>query len=339
MGNTAQVKKHNANLIREVLYEGGVWTKDTLARRTGLSSGTCRTILLEMLAEGEVAEEKIEGPQSGRPARWFRCNPDYALLALVRLCCEDDRKSIRFSLSDLTGAERSCEEVTEPMVTFETVCDFLTPRLAGLNNVRAIIVSYPGVVHNGGIGRWGDIGELFGVDLQHSLEERFQIPVAVDNDINLAAIGYAGGTGNLAYIGFPKKNLPGCGLIVDGRLLRGTRGFAGEVVYIPNRTWDEQRSAMSRPHGISEMILPILRAVTALLDPAAIILAGRDISPAERKFILTEREKLFMPEILPELVFLPDYSDDNRKGMIETGRALLRRLEECSGGNAVFPAG
>ena len=115
---------------------------------------------------------------------------------------------------------------------------------------------------------------------------------------------------------------------MDGHLLRGTRGFAGEIIYIQNRTWEEQKNIISKPHGIAEMLLPVLRAVTALLDPEFIIIAGRDISAGEQEFILAGREKLFMPEILPELIFLPDYSGDNRKGMIETGRALLRSRNE-----------
>lgn len=329
MGGTAQVRKHNAELIREILHGSALWTKDTLARQTGLSPGTCRTILLEMLKQGEVTEEKSGKNSDGRPARYFRYNPDYALMALLGLSYEDGRRYLRFSLADLTGAVRHHEEEILPAITLNTVCSFLKKRLAGRHNIRVLVVSYPGVVHhNGTIGNWGDIDELFGVELQRILQEQFALPVAIDNDINLAAVGYSGGTGNLAYIGFPEKHLPGCGLIVDGHLLRGTRGFAGEIIYIQNRTWVEQKNIISKPHGIAEMLLPVLRAVTALLDPEFIIIAGRDISAGEQKFILAGREKLFMPEILPELIFLPDYSGDNRKGMIETGRALLRSRNE-----------
>lgn len=329
MGGTAQVRKHNAELIREILHGSALWTKDTLARQTGLSPGTCRTILLEMLKQGEVTEEKSGKNSDGRPARYFRYNPDYALMALLGFSYEDGRRYLRFSLADLTGAVRHHEEEILPAITLNTVCSFLKKRLAGRHNIRVLVVSYPGVVHhNGTIGNWGDIDELFGVELQRILQEQFALPVAIDNDINLAAVGYSGGTGNLAYIGFPEKHLPGCGLIVDGHLLRGTRGFAGEIIYIQNRTWEEQKNIISKPHGIAEMLLPVLRAVTALLDPEFIIIAGRDISAGEQEFILAGREKLFMPEILPELIFLPDYSGDNCKGMIETGRALLRSRNE-----------
>ena len=204
MGGTAQVRKHNAELIREILHGGALWTKDPLARRTGLSPGTCRTILLEMLKQGEVTEEKSGKNSDGRPARYFRYNPDYALMALLGLSYEDGRRFLRFSLADLTGAVRHHEEEILPAITLNTVCSFLKKRLAGRHNVRVLVVSYPGVVHNGTIGNWGDIDELFGVELQRILQERFALPVAIDNDINLAAVGYSGGTGNLAYIGFPE---------------------------------------------------------------------------------------------------------------------------------------
>ena len=171
MGGTAQVRKHNAELIREILHDGALWTKDTLARRTGLSPGTCRTILLEMLKQGEVTEEKSGKNSDGRPARYFRYNPDYALMALLGLSYEDGRRFLRFSLADLTGAVRHHEEEILPAITLNTVCSFLKKRLAGRHNVRVLVVSYPGVVHNGTIGNWGDIDELFGVELQRILQE------------------------------------------------------------------------------------------------------------------------------------------------------------------------
>ena len=149
MGGTAQVRKHNAELIREILHGGALWTKDTLARRTGLSPGTCRTILLEMLKQGEVTEEKSGKNSDGRPARYFRYNPDYALMALLGLSYEDGRRFLRFSLADLTGAVRHHEEEILPAITLNTVCSFLKKRLAGRHNVRVLVVSYPGVTHIG----------------------------------------------------------------------------------------------------------------------------------------------------------------------------------------------
>jgi glucokinase len=67
------------------------------------------------------------------------------------------------------------------------------------------------------------------------LTERFQVPVYLDNDANLAALGewkYGAGRGhhNLVYI--TVSTGIGGGIIIDDRLLHGERGLAAELGHI-----------------------------------------------------------------------------------------------------------
>ena len=71
-GDTAQIKRINTNLIRRTMLAGNAWTKDMLAAQTGLSTATCRKILMEMLESCEVTELSPADPKGGRPARRFR---------------------------------------------------------------------------------------------------------------------------------------------------------------------------------------------------------------------------------------------------------------------------
>ena len=68
------------------------------------------------------------------------------------------------------------------------------------------------------------------------LSERFGVPVRIENDANLGALGeYRFGAGrdhrDLIYIKMGQRTI-GAGLILDGRLVRGASGFAGELAHI-----------------------------------------------------------------------------------------------------------
>jgi len=67
------------------------------------------------------------------------------------------------------------------------------------------------------------------------LEERFKIPSAIENDANACALAeftYGAGRGCKNMVFFTFGTGLGAGLILDGRLYRGTNGMAGEAGHI-----------------------------------------------------------------------------------------------------------
>ncbi|HMK21153.1 MAG TPA: ROK family protein [Terriglobales bacterium] len=70
------------------------------------------------------------------------------------------------------------------------------------------------------------------VDMGLELEQRFQCPVYLDNDVNMAALGehwrgIAQGVDDFVFVA-PGTGI-GSGIFLDGRLRRGHGGFAGEL--------------------------------------------------------------------------------------------------------------
>ncbi len=330
-GDTAQIKKINTNLIRQVMLTDEAWTKDSLALKTGLSTATCRKILMEMLVRGEVAELSLADPNGGRPARRFGYNRKFILFLLVRLDNSEVSQGISVSLADSGGEVIQSEEFVAKQISVPFLLDSLKGMVKQYPNIESIAVSYPGIIFNGKTICWMTESILDNVELASVLEKEFGIPTVVENDINLAAWGYAsqlpGRKANIAYIGIPERSLPGCGLVIDGKLLKGSRGFAGEVMYIENLTWEEQKQRLKRtPHGLAEMLWVMLRPITALLDPRQVIIAGKAIPPGEQRYILEKCEKMFSHEFLPELVFLNDHLADNFRGLLDFARRQFYRV-------------
>jgi glucokinase len=83
------------------------------------------------------------------------------------------------------------------------------------------------------------------VDMGAELEQRFQCPVYLDNDVNMAALGehwrgIAQGVDDFVFIA-PGTGI-GSGIFLDGQLRRGHRGFAGELfrMNLEWSRWEEE---------------------------------------------------------------------------------------------------
>lgn len=103
-------------------------------------------------------------------------------------------------------------------------------------------VGVPGVVDHaaGTVTRAVNLGIHDTVPLGAMLSRELRLPVAVENDLNAAAIGAAAALGrsDLAYLSIGTG--VAAGLILDGRLRRGHRGAAGEVGHLPFRSQGPQ---------------------------------------------------------------------------------------------------
>jgi glucokinase len=82
------------------------------------------------------------------------------------------------------------------------------------------------------------------IDLNRALEEEFRVPISIENDANVAAIGehwrgVARGWNNFVFIALGTGI--GSGIFVDGKLYRGRAGAAGEIqrLHVEWPRWQE----------------------------------------------------------------------------------------------------
>jgi len=103
----------------------------------------------------------------------------------------------------------------------------------------ALCISTPGVIDRSS-GRVTSLAYNVtpegGFDPLAVIRGRFDVPVLVDNNVNLAAVGekwfgLARGISTLVYIGIGAGI--GMGVIIDDELVRGAHGAAGEIGYLP----------------------------------------------------------------------------------------------------------
>jgi predicted NBD/HSP70 family sugar kinase len=114
-----------------------------------------------------------------------------------------------------------------------------SPQVAG-RKVRGISVGAPGItLHRDGIVKWAYTLDWRDFPLKARLSEHYQLPITVDNDVNLAAMGelwFGAGqeTQNMILIACGKGI--GAGIIIDGALYRGGSEASGEIGHsLPGR--------------------------------------------------------------------------------------------------------
>jgi predicted NBD/HSP70 family sugar kinase len=108
------------------------------------------------------------------------------------------------------------------------------------DQVETLNLSLPGLIDiDAGVLAYGPNLTWRQVDVVHTLMGRLRWPgtrVGVDNDANYGAmaeyaLGRSAGAANLLYL--VGEIGVGAGMIIDGRILRGATGFAGEVGHMP----------------------------------------------------------------------------------------------------------
>jgi predicted NBD/HSP70 family sugar kinase len=234
-----------ARRVAAVLRSRGPRTRAELIGLTGLSRPTVSAALADLTGAGLLTEETAPqiGPAGGRPATVFRLARDAGLAVGVDI----GRRHIRVAVADLGHrvlvdypAVLNLDADDYPQAALDAAARQVDAALATLGTGRADVVGVglgipAPVTRSGRIGSpallpaWADLLP------EDELSGRLGLPVQVDNDANLGALGeYVWGAGqqsaDLVYVKVATGI--GAGIVLDGRLYRGSAGTAGELGHI-----------------------------------------------------------------------------------------------------------
>lgn len=227
--------------VLAALRRHGPLSRPALAAHTGLSRATVAGLVDELAQDGLVDElaPRSEG-RAGRPAALVRLGRHAGAVLGIDI----DRGRVRVAVADLGHeilAERDAPadaEALDPehgLLAAERLVDaVLAEADVARTEVRAVGVGLPGPVTAaaGELGSSTILPGWAGVRAQERIGSRLGLPVLVDNDANLGALGEwtrgAGrGRANVAYV--KAGHGVGCGLVIAGAPFHGTGGTAGEL--------------------------------------------------------------------------------------------------------------
>src|SRR5258705_6438567 len=237
------LRTHNLGLVlRQVAGRPVPVSRADVAAATGLTKATVSTLVDELLAGSLLTE--VAPPsrtRAGRPATGLRLAAD----GPAGLGLEVNVDYLAGCLVDLTGAVRRHEvrPADQRGRPLEAVLDDLAALarklIAGAAQpIGGAALAVPGLVADGVVRLAPNLGWR-DVDVQAEMLGRLGElrPFTVDNEANLAALG------ELAQLAQPRPSFlyvsgeigVGAGIVLDGQLFRGGRGFGGELGHVTIR--------------------------------------------------------------------------------------------------------
>ncbi|MBP2078034.1 ROK family transcriptional regulator [Oceanobacillus polygoni] len=233
--NQHVVKKENKFLVLETIIHNSPISRADIATSTGLNKGTVSSLVNELLDE-KLINESGPGKSSGgrRPVMLL-----FNQLAGYSIGIDLGVNYILGVLTDLKGNICAEKQVNFSSLTYEEILDnvyMITDSLIAAApsspfDIIGIGVGVPGVVNKDKKILLAPNLNWRNVDLKSTLEQRYRVPVTIENEANAGAYGEKNfGIGktfnNIIYVSVGIGI--GVGLILNGQLYRGNNGFSGE---------------------------------------------------------------------------------------------------------------
>jgi predicted NBD/HSP70 family sugar kinase len=251
------LRELNEQAVLEAIFRAGPITRPELASRTSLSRPAISAVVSRLEQAGLVRASGARDGRRGRKPMAYVVSNRAGFVVGVDIGGANVRVGAANIFGELICDERESTAKDSPRSTSQQITAMVRRVVddASVKHERplAIGVSTPGVVDQDSrrvtslaynLSPGGDFDPL------SAIGDRFGVPVLVENNVNLAAVGerWAGvarGVPTFAFISIGAG--VGMGVIIDDELVRGAHGAAGEIAYLPSgvNPFDERH----RVHG------------------------------------------------------------------------------------------
>lgn len=307
--NISEKNKNILIILNHIINAGESMAADIVSA-TGLSIATVSRTLVLLKNLNLVISKGKEITEMGRHPDLFSLNHKYGYLLHFYMGAD----FIKGYISDLCGnilgtnTVEIMRDITidEFIVRIKTCKDALVKNNKNYKKLIAASIAVPGFVDekNKIIKRIPNIYNFEGVNLFDYLHNALQVPVIINNEARLSAVGEHIHShfdrSNMIYIDFTKYRGIGAGIILEGQLFIGKNGFAGEVgdILVDIRNFDQfdvgDEGFLERMAGIGTLI----ERVNALMS--------KGHAPVMRQILLKNNEKDIDLEMIERAVLEQD---------------------------------
>ena len=289
------LKRLNERTVLDEIRSDAPISRAEISRRAGISKPTVSLALQSLLRAGLVRETEAAPGRPSYGAVYFEPVPEAALVLGFDL----GARFLRGALSDLAGRVRARQDVELDGADAAGAPERSTRsarRLLGASGldsglVDGVVVGVPGVVEADGatVRLAENVPGLEGRPFGGELAARLGLPVTLENDINLAALGeqragVARGVDDFAFLSVGTGM--GAGIVLGGELHRGRHGAAGEVDYALGALGSDADPSAPAVAALAQRLAS--GASTALVppyDPREVFAAARRGDPVARSVV------------------------------------------------------
>ncbi|OMF23508.1 ROK family protein [Paenibacillus sp. FSL H8-0548] len=238
-GDLALIKKINTAIVLESVLKHAPLSRAQISEQTGLNKATVSSLVQDLI-DSHLVIENGPGQSSGgrKPVMLlFNGTAGYAVgidlgVNYIRGILVDLEGNVIAEQQSSLKQQQSEQAIAQLMACIEQLINKAPESNYG---VVGIGVGVPGIVDDKGTILFAPNLKWRQVDLQQQLEERFSIPVTIDNEANAGAQGeqkYGAGRGipNQIYVSVGIGI--GTGIILNKELYKGASGFSGELGHL-----------------------------------------------------------------------------------------------------------
>lgn len=235
-GDQSLVKQINKSIVFHTIKNKGPISRAQISKETGLNKATVSTMVSELIQETFIQEIGAGQSSGGRKPvlLYFNQHAGYAIGIDLGV------NYILGVLTDLSGnvigevtnklKDRTIDYVTEKI--FTVIESLIKQAPESPYGIVGIGIGVPGQVDKEQKVRLAPNLNWKNIDLKKIIEDRFSIPVSIENEANAGAHGehlYGAGKNiaNQIYISIGIGI--GTGIIINNQLYKGTSGFSGEM--------------------------------------------------------------------------------------------------------------
>jgi glucokinase-like ROK family protein len=235
------VRKFNTSVAINALRHRAPLSRAELAACTGLNRSTISSIITELLTNGLVQETTYQSDRVGRPGLLLELNPAGGFAIGIELGVDFFSLVVTDFVANVLWRQRmrsdpaSSQEAILEQAFEMTEIGMLEGKGRGLRPL-GIGLGAPGLVDQlqGELKIAPNLGWK-NTPLRQLWAQRFGLPVFVENDAKASALGeyyfgVARGRDNFIYLNAGVGL--GAGIMIDGKLFRGSHGYASEVGHI-----------------------------------------------------------------------------------------------------------
>ncbi len=352
------MREINRAIVLDIIRHSERISRAELANRSALTKPTVSAIVDDLMKDGTVREVGFAETASngGRPARLLEFNGQSAAYLGIHFSA----RGTAVAVADARGVIRAIAEQPSikgsPKKSLEALEPLLEQALASANVPRGRVQSVGVAVH-------GPVEQSTGVcvvspnlgwhdvPLRDMVKETFGLPVVVHNEAHAAAVaeGRVGAAEGVAsFVWLYSGTGIGSGVVIDGKLFFGFRGFGGEIGHCPV-TDDNARICACGRRGCLETVASgmaiaraakqavagteatVLRSARRPLDAAAVTAAAREGDKVAKRILSEVGEHLgkgisYLLNILdPEMIVVAGDPASAGEALFEPLRASVDR--------------
>ena len=304
------IKENNKRLIRNLVRKYDTVGKAELAGYSGLSVPTVAAALYE-LVEAKMVLEQEGKSNGGRPGSIYTLNPNYAQTACMAIL--EDRLIIQvfdYCGTLLESAMITINQNITPLELEMIRLDFKQKYI----NLKIVVLGIPGIATTDGmIIHLPHMPHLQGTNVKKSLSSKLDIEVFIENDINAIAMSEIEHWSNFAHIIWTQGCI-GSAIILDGHLIRGIHGGAGELEFICNEK-----------NGKLDCLQKGALALACALDLPLIAISGEDVTSQDAQVLTDYLTTHLASYCRPEIVYVPNEQSLYLKGLWQIALAHLTK--------------